>query len=98
MRTSSSVEKKPFASSGTLVRSRAARRSSQLPPKRCSSTRIETAAAPAHSYASAIRAGSASGRKSPIDGERRLTSAIARRPGADRASRKRPISRPLRLL
>ena len=38
------------------------------------------------------RAGSASGRRSPADGERRLTSAIAPSPGALRASRNRPMS------
>ena len=46
VRRSSSVEKNPFARSGRLVAARAARRSSQLPPKRSASTRIETAAAP----------------------------------------------------
>ena len=37
-------------------------------------------------------AGSASGRRSPADGERRFTSAIAVRPGRRRASSKRPIT------
>ena len=44
------------------------------------------------SYAAASAAGSASGRRSPADGERRLTSAIAVRPGARSASAKRPIT------
>ena len=58
-----------------------------------SSTRIEIAAAPALANCAASRAGSASGRRSPAEGERRLTSAIAPRPGAARASRNRPIRR-----
>ncbi len=69
---------------------RAARRSSQVPPKR-SSTSTEIAAAPAAAYAGAIRAGSASGRRSPADGERRLISAIAPSPGCASASLNRPI-------
>ena len=40
--------------------------------------------------------GSASGRRSPAEGERRLISAIAPRPGAASASRNRPIRRPPR--
>ena len=59
-----------------------------------SSTRIDTAAAPARSNAAASCAGSASGRRSPADGERRLTSAIAARPGACSAARRRPLMPP----
>ena len=70
--------------------SRAALRSSSEPPKR-SSTRIEIAAAPAFANCAASWAGSASGRRSPADGDRRLTSAMAPRPGAERALRNRPI-------
>ena len=73
----SSVEKKPFARSGTADDERAARRSSHVPPKR-SSTRIDTAAAPALSYAAAsarrVGLGSqvAGGRRAPLDlGDRR---------------------------
>ena len=58
------VEKNPFARSGSAADARAARRSSHVPPKR-SSTRIETAAAPARSYAAASTAGSASGAGRP---------------------------------
>ena len=47
---------------------------------------------PARSYAAAIVAGSASGRRSPADGERRLTSAIAVSPGRASASANRPIT------
>ena len=79
--------KKPFASSGRAAAARAARRSSIEPAKR-SSTSTDTAAAPACSNAAARLAGSASGRRSPADGDRRLTSAIAARPGP-RAARKR---------
>ena len=53
-------EKNPFASSGTSLADRAAPRSASVPPKR-SSTRIETARAPARSNAAASAAGSASG-------------------------------------
>jgi hypothetical protein len=56
------------------------RRSSHVPAKR-SSTRTETAEAPARSNAAASSAGSASGRRSPADGERRFTSAMAPSPG-----------------
>src|ERR671937_431503 len=66
----------------------AALRSSNEPPNR-SSTRTETAAAPALVNCDASRAGSASGRRSPADGERRFTSAMAASPGAASASRKR---------
>ena len=89
-RSSSSV-KKPLASSGADVAARAALRSSSEPPKR-SSTRIEIAAAPAFANWSARRAGSAFGRRSPADGERRLISAIPPSPAS--ASRKRPIRCP----
>ena len=88
----SSSWKNPFARSGEVVAARAAWRSASEPPKR-SSTRIEIAAAPACANCAASRAGSASGRRSPADGERRLTSAIALRPGPASASRNRPITR-----
>src|SRR5215218_430376 len=84
----SRVEKNPLASSGRLVALRAAFRSSKEPPKRWS-TRIDTAAAPARSNSAASAAGSASGRRSPAEGERRLTSAIAPSPGRRSASAKR---------
>ena len=73
---------------GSVDDLRAARRSSHDPPKR-SSTRIEHAAAPAASNARASRAGSASGRRSPAEGERRLTSAMPPSPGLVSASRNR---------
>ena len=82
---SPSAETKPFASSGIPVAARAARRSPTEPPKR-SSTSTDIAAAPADSYARANAAGSASGRMSPADGDRRLNSAIAARPPAASAS------------
>src|SRR5439155_2328499 len=69
---------------------RPARRSSHVPPKR-SSTRTDTAAAPARWYAGAMAAGSAPGRRSPADGERRLISAIAPRPSWASASRNLPM-------
>ncbi len=84
-RRCSSVEKKPLPSSGASVAARAARRSSTVPAKR-SSTSTEIAAAPAFANCAASFAGSASGRMSPADGERRFTSAIARRPGCASAS------------
>src|SRR5581483_9107552 len=90
-RRCSSVEKKPFASTGRSAAARAARRSSRAPPKR-SSTRTEIALAPPVAYAGTSSSTSASGRMSPIDGERRLNSAIAARPGPVRASRNRPTS------
>src|SRR5205823_5626824 len=46
-----------------------------------SSTRTEIAAAPAPANCAASFAGSASGRRSPAEGERRFTSAIACSPG-----------------
>ena len=58
------VEKKPFASSGASVAARAARRSSQEPPKR-SSTSTEIAAAPAPRVRGRDRRGSASGGARP---------------------------------
>src|SRR6059036_3928142 len=82
------VEKKPFASSGRLLADLAAARSATEPSKR-SSTRIDTAAAPAAANPAARSAGSASGRRSPAEGERRFTSAIAPRPDPRSASRKR---------
>ena len=55
------------------------------PPKR-SSTSTESAAAPARSKSRASSPGSAPGRRSPAEGERRLISAIAARPGPASAS------------
>src|SRR4029450_2549391 len=82
------AHKHPLASTATAVAPRAARKSSQPPPNR-SSTRTETAEAPARSKPVARSAGSASGRRSPAEGERRLISAIAPRPGRRSASAKR---------
>src|SRR5262249_21988446 len=65
----------------------ATRRSSTDPSKR-SSTRIEIAAAPDAWNPATSGAGSAPARRSPADGERRLNSATAARPGPARASRK----------
>ena len=83
-RARASVVKNPLASSGRRGGCSRARRSSTVPAKR-SSTRIDTAAAPARSNAAASAAGSASGRRSPADGERRLTSAIAANPARQRS-------------
>ena len=80
------MEKNPFASSGIDVAARAARRSSQLPANR-SSTSTDIARAPARSYAVATEPTSPPGRSSPAEGERRLNSAIAPNPGASNASR-----------
>jgi hypothetical protein len=81
-----------LASSGAKVAVLAALRSPTEPPKR-SSTRIEIAPAPAAANCAASRAGSASGLRSPADGERRFTSAMAPSPGPASASRKRPTTR-----
>ncbi len=56
-----------------------------VPPKR-SSTRTEMALAPPRSYAGTMSSTRASGRMSPIDGERRLNSAIAESRRPDSAS------------
>src|SRR5262249_55388276 len=97
VRRCSSVEKKPFAIRGAVVLARAVRRSSQVPPKR-SSTSTEIAAAPAWAYAGAITAGSASGRRSPAEGERRLISAIACRRSWASASANLPMAELSQLL
>ena len=89
----SGVEKNPFASSGIDVAARAARRSSQLPANRAS-TSTDIARAPARSYAVATEPTSPPGRSSPAEGERRLNSAIAPNPGASNASRNLKPRRP----
>ena len=81
VRRCSSVEKKPLASRGSVAaRARAEvvpGASEALVDEHRDGSRARVARTPG-----AIAAGSASGRRSPADGERRLISAIAPRPGA----------------
>ena len=67
---------KSFLIMGTSTKGRAVRISFRLPPKNFSSVRIERAEAPAARYDGTISSGRASCLIHPLDGERRLNSAI----------------------
>src|SRR5947208_356834 len=69
---------KSLRNAGSPVASRAARRSSIVPPKNNRSVNTDSAAAPPDSYALAVIAGSRSGARSPFDGDRRFSAANTR--------------------
>src|SRR5581483_1216306 len=74
--TSASHTVKSLRNTGSRVAARAAARSPGEPPKNSTSVSTDRHVAPAASYSLARRAGSRSGLRSPLDGERRLTSAM----------------------
>ena len=80
--TSASCTVKSLRSTGRPEAWRAAARSAAEPPKKSTSVRTERQAAPPAAYSLATRSGCRPGSRSPLDGDRRLISAMHDEPVA----------------
>ena len=89
-RTSCRDTVKSLRSTGTPTAPRAAARSAADPPKCTSSVSTDRQVAPPVSYWAARVPGSRSAKRSPLDGDRRLTSAMTPSPSADRSASANP--------